>query len=59
MGAIIKVLVSSSNGYSFITAGFLLGFFDLPEQAHSCAQKIKERTGKHVDVYGSKIEVVL
>ena len=57
MNNLIAGLIQSSKGYSHETVGVIIGFFDDPEQAYRCANKITELVGKTVEIYGSQISV--
>ena len=56
---LITGLIHSSKGYSHEVAGVVIGFFDDPEQARRCANKIRAIAGKTVDVCGNRLSLSL
>jgi len=59
MNHLITALIQSSKGYSHETVGIIIGFFDSPQQALCCADKIAETIGRPVEVCGSSISLFL
>ncbi|BBL77409.1 hypothetical protein [Methylomagnum ishizawai] len=59
MNALIAELIRSSTGYFHQTAGVVIGFFNDPEQAHLCANKIAAAAGKMAEVCGNQLSVSL
>ncbi|SMF97805.1 hypothetical protein SAMN02949497_0072 [Methylomagnum ishizawai] len=59
MNVLITELIRSSTGYFHQTAGVVIGFFNDPEQAHLCANKITVTVGKMAEVCGSQLSVPL
>jgi hypothetical protein len=58
MQDLITQLIHSSHGYSHVTAGATLAFFNHPEQARCCAQAIRAACTKTVEVCGCRLSIV-
>ena len=59
MNDVIAELIHSSKGYFHQTAGVIIGFFNNPEQARRCADKITVTAGKSAEVFGSQLSIFL
>jgi hypothetical protein len=59
MNDLIAELIHSSKGYFHETAGVVICFFNDPEQALSCATKIKASSDKVANVCGSQLSIIL
>jgi hypothetical protein len=53
----IAKLVKMNNGYIYETAGVINAFFESPDEAYRCAEKISEVVGLGAVVYGDQIVI--
>ena len=59
MNTVIFSLIRAFRGYSYETVGMISGFFNDPEQAQACANRIRSVADTQVEVCGSHISVSL
>lgn len=59
MNALIFSLIRAFRGYSYESAGMISGFFNDPEQAQACANRIRSVADTQVDVCGNQLSVSL
>lgn len=57
MDKLIAELIHCSHGSFFETSGVIIGFFNHPEQARRCADKIRLTAGKKAEVFGSQLSI--
>lgn len=57
MQQLISKLIRSFNGYVYISAGFINGFFDDPEQTRICAARIEAQFDRSVTICGCELTV--
>ncbi|MCX8048944.1 MAG: hypothetical protein N3A55_04700 [Methylohalobius sp.] len=55
----IQDLIRSFQGYAYEVAGMIAAYFDDPEQARACAERIAAEWQKPVEVSGTSLIVVL
>lgn len=55
----IQDLIHSFQGYAYEVAGMIAAYFDDPEQARACAERISAEWRKPVEVSGTSLIVVL
>ncbi len=55
----IIALIRSFQGYTYEVAGVLTAYFEDPEQARACAEKILEEWKKQVEVNGTSLTVYI
>lgn len=52
-------IVRAFHGYTYQSAGVIIGFFDAPEQANQCASAIAEHIDKQVNVCGTQVTILI
>ncbi|GAB4364276.1 MAG: hypothetical protein ACPW60_04060 [Methylohalobius sp. ZOD2] len=55
----IQTLIRSFQGYAYEVAGMITAYFDDPDQARACADRISAEWRKPVEVSGTSLIVVL
>ncbi|BCX81711.1 hypothetical protein MIT9_P1289 [Methylomarinovum caldicuralii] len=55
----LKRLVQSFHGYTYEMAGMLAAFFDDPQEARACAERITREWQRPVEVNGTSIVILL
>lgn len=55
----IQDLIRSFQGYAYEVAGMITAYFDDPDKARACAERISTEWQKPVEVSGTSLIVVL